>query len=135
MPRSPLEFIFEKYVAIDGHSDIDKARNFIEKTQLIHHTVQEQLEKSQSSYKERRDKHRIDHKFQVGDKVWLYISKEILQGEGKKLKPIYYGLLKILEKIGNNAFKLDFPPYMQIYYVVNVENLRLFEPPLIHDQG
>ena len=52
--------------------------------------------------------------FQVGDEVWLYISKKILQGEGKNLKPIYYGSFKILEKISNNAFKLDFPPYMQI---------------------
>ena len=39
-----------------------------------------------------------------------------------------------MENIGNNAFKLDFLPYMQIYTVVNVENLRLFEPPLIYDQ-
>ena len=39
-----------------------------------------------------------------------------------------------MERIGN-AFKLDLPPYMQIYYVVNVDNLRLFEPPLIDDQG
>lgn len=31
LPRSPLDFIFEKYVTIDGHSDIDKARKFIEK--------------------------------------------------------------------------------------------------------
>ena len=44
-------------------------------------------------------------------------------------------LLKIQEKIGNNVFKLDFPPYMQICSVVNVENLRLFEPCLIDDQG
>ena len=96
--------------------------------------MQEQLEKNQSNYKARHDKHRVDHKFQVGDKFWLYIRKEILQGEGKKLKPIHYGPFKILEKIGTNAFKLDFP-HMQIYYVVNVENLRLFEPPLIDDQG
>ena len=38
-PRSPLDFIFDKYVAIDGHSDIDKARKFIEKIQVVHHTV------------------------------------------------------------------------------------------------
>jgi len=100
---------------------------------LIHHTVQEQLEKSQSSYKARHDKHRVDHKFQFGDEVWLYIIKERLQGEGKNLKPICYGPSKILEKIGNNAFKLDFPPYMKVYSIVNVENLRLFEPPLIDD--
>jgi hypothetical protein len=38
-------------------------------------------------------------------------------------------------QIGNNAFRLDFPPYMQMYAVVNVENLKLYEPPLIDDQG
>ena len=135
MPRSPLEFFFEKDVAIDGHSDIDKARKFIEKIKSIHHIVQEQPEKSQSSYKERYGKHRVNHKFQVGVEVWLYISKERLQGEGKNFKPICYGPFKILEKIGNNAFKLYLPPYMQIYSVVNVENLRLFEPTLIDDQG
>ena len=102
---------------------------------MIHHTVQEQLEKSQSSYKTRHGKHRVDHKFQVGDEVWLYISKERLQREGKNLNTIHNGRFKILEKIGNNAFNLDLPPYMQIYSVVNVENLRLFEPPLIDDQG
>ena len=62
-------------------------------------------------------------------------TKEILQGEGKKIKPIRYGPFKIMEKIGTNAFKLDLPPYMQIYYIVNVENLRFFEPPLIDDHG
>jgi hypothetical protein len=50
--------------------------------------VQEQLEKSQAKYKTRHDKHLVDHSFQVGDEVWLYISKERLKGEGKKLKPI-----------------------------------------------
>ena len=39
LPRSSLDFIFEKYVTIVGHSDIDKARKFIEKIQLIHHTM------------------------------------------------------------------------------------------------
>eukprot|EP00253_Pinus_taeda_P010211 PITA_10211 len=134
LPKSPLDFIFGKDVAIDGHRDIDKARNFIEQNQLVHQKVQEQLEKSQDKYKARHDKHHEDHNFQVGDEVWLQISKERLQGEGKKLKPIRYCPFRILEKIGNNAFRLDLPSYMQIYVVVNVENLRLYEPPLIEDQ-
>jgi hypothetical protein len=97
--------------------------------------VQEKLEKSQAKYNTRHDKHRVDQNFQVGDDIWIYISKERLKGEGKKLKPIRYGHFKILEKIGNNAFHLDLPPYMQMYVVVNVENLSLYEPPLIDDQG
>ncbi|KAH9294976.1 hypothetical protein KI387_038564, partial [Taxus chinensis] len=54
----------------------------------VHQYVCEQLEKSQAKYKARHDKHRTDHKFKVGDSVWLHISRERLTGEGKKLKPI-----------------------------------------------
>jgi hypothetical protein len=57
-----------------------------------------------------------------------------LKGEGKKLKPIHYGPFTILEKIGTNAFHVDIPTYMHIYSIVNVENLKLFEPPMIMDQ-
>ncbi len=63
LPKYPLDVIFGKDVAIDGHSDIDKARNSIEQIQLVHQTVQEQLEKSEGKYKARHDKHRVDHKF------------------------------------------------------------------------
>jgi hypothetical protein len=135
LPKSPLDFILEKDVSIDGHSDIDKARMFIEQIQLIHQQFQEQLETSQSKYKERHDKHRIDHKFQEGDEVWLHISKERLEGEGKKLKPIHYGPFNIIKQVGNNAFQHDSPSYMKMYSVFNVENLCLYEPPLIDDQG
>ena len=91
------------------------------------------MEKSQAQYKAWHDKHRVEHSFQVGDQVWLYISKQRLQGDGKNLKPIRYGPFKILDKIGENAFRLVLPAYMQIYSIINVENLRLYEPSLIED--
>jgi hypothetical protein len=93
------------------------------------------LEKSQTKYKARHGLHRVDHQFKVGDQVWLYIGKERMKGEGKKIKPIHYGPFKILDKIVTNAFWLELPPYMKIYSVVNVENLRLYEPSMIEDQG
>jgi hypothetical protein len=76
----------------------------------------------------------VHHQFQVGDWVCLHISKERLKGEGKKLKPIRYGPFTILEKSGTKDFRLDLPPYMHIYSVVNIENLKHFEPPMIMDQ-
>jgi hypothetical protein len=82
------------------------------------------LEKIQEQYKARHDKHGVDHQFQVGDQVWLHISKERLKGEGKKLNPICYGPFTILVKSGTNDFRLDIPPYIQIYFVVNIENLK-----------
>lgn len=63
----------------------------------------------------------------------MYIRKDRLKGEGKKLKPIRYGPFKIFEKVGNNAFWLDLPPYMHIYSIVNVENMKLYEPTMIID--
>ncbi|XP_057831826.1 uncharacterized protein LOC131042530 [Cryptomeria japonica] len=102
-----MEFAFGKDDVEDGHHDAEKALKFIQKVQAVH---------------------------QVGDHVWLHISKERMQGEGKKLKPIRYGPFEILEKIGTNAFRLNLPPYMQIYSVVNVENLKLYEPPMILDE-
>ena len=65
----------------------------------------------------------------------MHISKERMQGEGKKLKPIRYGPFKIIKKVRNNAFQLELHSYMQMCSVVDVENLRLYEPPLIDDQG
>lgn len=56
-----------------------------------------------------------------------------MQGEGKKLKPIRYGPFRILEKIGENSFRLDLPVYMHIYSVINADCLRLFEPLMIED--
>ena len=114
IPKYPLDFVFGKDIAVDGHSDVDKATKFIEKIQEIHQVVQEQLEKSQAKYKARHEKHQMEHSFQVGDQVWLYISNDTMQGEGKKLKPIRYGPFKILEKIGENAFLLDLLAYMHI---------------------
>ena len=63
----------------------------------------------------------------------MYISKDRMQGEVKKLKPIRDGPFRILEKIVENSFHLDLPAYMHIYSVVNADSLRLFEPSLIED--
>jgi hypothetical protein len=92
------------------------------------------LEKSQAKYKARHDKHRVDHQFEFGDQVWLHINNDRMKVEGKKINPIRYGPFNILEKIGTNSFCLDLPTYMQMYSVVNVENLKLYQPPMIMDE-
>lgn len=57
----------------------------------------------------RHDKYRIDHKFQVGDQVWLHLSKERLEVPSKKLKPIKYGPFNIIKQVSGNALKIDLP--------------------------
>ena len=51
------------------------------------------------------------------------------------MKPLRYGPFHILEQIGDNAFRLDLPPYLGMYSVINAEYLKLFEPPMLDDDG
>jgi hypothetical protein len=126
LPKVPLDLMYEREADSNEERNEDSAYKFIQRIQKVHQVVSEQLEKSQTQYKAHHDKQRVDHQFQVGDRVWIHINKERLKGEGKKLKPIRYGPFTILEKSGTNAFRLDIPSYMHIYSVVNVENLKLF---------
>ena len=57
LPKYPLEFIFNKDSIVNENLNEVKAMNFIDRIQLVHQAVQEQLEKSQGKYKARHDKH------------------------------------------------------------------------------
>lgn len=76
--------VFGRYEDSIGQDDREKVQKFILQIQMIHQVVQEQLEKSQAQYKARHDKHQVYHQFQVGDKVWLYISKDKMKEEGNE---------------------------------------------------
>lgn len=67
-----LYHLGKKDVATD--SNMDKAKEFIERLQMVHQIMQEQLEKGKGKYKVRHEKHHVDHKFQVSDK-WIKIRK------------------------------------------------------------
>jgi hypothetical protein len=54
-------------------TEADKATRFIEKIHHIRQQVQDILQKSNDKYKQHHDQHRVSHKFQVGDKVWLHL--------------------------------------------------------------
>ena len=45
-----------------------------------------------------------------------------------------YGPFEVLEKVGDNPYKLILPPYMCIYSVVNVENLKLSEKSMLDQE-
>jgi hypothetical protein len=54
-------------------SKVVKVKNFIER---IHHICQQFhdiLDRANANYKQWHDQHRVQHNFQVGDKVWLHL--------------------------------------------------------------
>jgi hypothetical protein len=109
----------------------DKSTWFIEWIQHIHQQVQYILHKSNSKYNQCHDQHRVPHKFQVGDKVWLHLQKERLKRPHQKLLPFRYGPYTITKAVGDNYFELNILPFLGLHPVFNVALLRPYFPPLL----
>nr|GFA80358.1 putative reverse transcriptase domain-containing protein [Tanacetum cinerariifolium] len=73
--------------------------------------------------------------FQVGDKVMLKVSpwKGVVRfGKRGKLNPRYVGAFKVLERVGDVAYKLDLPEELSrvhiTFYVSNLKKCHADEP-------
>jgi len=44
------------------------------------------------------------------------------------------GLVPFLQQIGENAFRLDLPSHLGVHDVVNVNQLKLYDPPHLEDE-
>jgi hypothetical protein len=54
-------------------SEATKVNKFIECIQHIHHQVHDIFDRGNAKYKQWHDHHRVQHNFQVGDKVSLHL--------------------------------------------------------------
>ena len=112
-------------------SEVDKEKNFIEHIQHIYQQVHDILDRANAKYKQWHDQHRVQHKFQVGDKVWLHLQKERLAGTYCKIHSLWYGSYTIIKVVGDNSFELHIPPFLGLYPMFNVDRLRPYFPPLL----
>jgi hypothetical protein len=63
--------------------------------------------------------------FEPGDLVWLHLRKEWFPGlRNSKLMPRADGLFKVLEKINENAYKLDLPADFGVSPIFNIADLK-----------
>nr|GFC79741.1 putative reverse transcriptase domain-containing protein [Tanacetum cinerariifolium] len=73
--------------------------------------------------------------FQVGDKVMLKVSPwkgVVCFGKWGKLNPRYVGPFKVLERVGDVAYKLDLPEKLSrvhnTFHVSNIKKCHADEP-------
>ncbi|XP_070041533.1 uncharacterized protein [Nicotiana tomentosiformis] len=94
---------------------------------LVHQTmekvkiIKEQLKTAQSCQKSYSDVHHGDLEFEDDDWVFLKVSpmKGIMRfGRKGKLSLRYVGLYKIIQRIGQVAYKLELPPEMSLVHPV-----------------
>ena len=84
---------------------------------------------AQNRMKQQANQHRSERSFDVGDWVFLRLQqyKKMSLKKAKKdnkLSPKYYGLYKVLQKIGTMAYKLELPAASRVHPVFHVSCLR-----------
>lgn len=126
-PRAPID-ILPLPTSERIHSDAKERAEFILK---MHETTKYNIEKMTEKYR-RGSKGKKELKLEPGDLVWLHLRKECFPDLRKsKLMPRVDGPFKILEKINDNAYKLELPSEFGVSPTFNISDLK----PYLGEEG
>ena len=109
-----------------------------EQIKLLHEQVRDQITKHNLQYQARANKHRRKVVFQVGDLVWIFLRRaRFPQGRFAKLQARADGPFRVLERINDNAYKLDLPGHYGVSATFNVADLAPYvdDEPFEDDSG
>jgi hypothetical protein len=101
------------------------ATQHVELMLKLHETTKENIERINAKYKLIGDKGRKQLDFAPTDLVWLHLRKEQFPDLTKfKLMPRADDLFKVLEKINENAYRLDLPANFGVSPIFNIAYLK-----------
>jgi hypothetical protein len=104
------------------HSDAKEHADFILK---MHEITKHNIEKMTEKYRVAGSKGKREVKLEQGDLVWLHLRKDRFPYLRKsKLMPRADGPFKIIEKINDNAYKLELPPEFGVSPTFNILDLK-----------
>jgi hypothetical protein len=123
-PLTPMDLIplsIDEKVSLDGN-------NKAQVVKTLHESVRQQSEKRNHVYVIKANKGRKHVVFQPGDWVWVHMRKERFPAHRKsKLQPRGDGPFQILERINDNAYKVDLSGEYGVSATFNVSDLTLFD--------
>ncbi|GJT07210.1 RNA-directed DNA polymerase [Tanacetum coccineum] len=132
-----LQFSFAYHPQTDGQTEAvnrslgnllsNDADVRAEKIKELHEQVKGKIEKQNQKYAKQANKHRKLLTFKVGDLVWIHMSKECFPpGRNAKLKQRGDGLFRIVQCMGDNAYKVELPGHYGVSATFNVKDLSPF---------
>ncbi|XP_025983169.2 uncharacterized protein [Glycine max] len=106
-PLTPLDLLPMPNITMFKHKDAQAKAEYVKK---LHEQVKAQIEKKNASYARQANKSRKKVVLEPGDWVWVHLKKERFPEHRKsKLQPRGDGPFQVLEKINDNAYKIDLP--------------------------
>uniref|UniRef100_A0A2N9GWQ7 CCHC-type domain-containing protein n=1 Tax=Fagus sylvatica TaxID=28930 RepID=A0A2N9GWQ7_FAGSY len=112
---------------VDGRSSLDGQKK-AELVKSLHERVRLQIAQKNEKVASQANKGRRCVIFEPGDWVWVHMRKERFPAHRKtKLHPRGDGPFQILEKINDNAYKVDLPGEYKVSATFNVSELSPFD--------
>jgi hypothetical protein len=106
---------------LDGHRKAELVKS-------IHERVQLQIAQKNEKFASQANKGRRRIIFEPGDWVWIHMRKERFPAHRRtKLQPRGDGPFQILEKINDNAYKVDLPGEYNVSATFNVYDLSPYD--------
>jgi hypothetical protein len=123
-PLTPLDLLplpVNERTSLDGQKKAEMVKK-------LHESVRQHIEKKNEQYANKANKGRRQVIFEPGDWVWVHMRKERFPSRRRsKLHPRGDGPFQVLERINDNAYKLDLPGEYNISATFNVSDLSLFD--------
>ena len=133
--RNPiLPIDLSKLIKSQKHN-VSEAASMVDRIHNTHATARDNLIKAQADMTRHADKRRRDvTNLIVGGKCYLKLDgielAKFSNMQCKKLRPLWFGPLKILQKISPVSFQIRLPPQSKIHDVFHVDRLKaVFDPP------
>uniref|UniRef100_A0A2N9G9Y3 Reverse transcriptase n=1 Tax=Fagus sylvatica TaxID=28930 RepID=A0A2N9G9Y3_FAGSY len=112
---------------VNERSSLDGQKK-AEMVKKLHESVQQHIEKKTEQYANKANKGRRQVIFEPSDWVWVHMRKERFPARRRsKLHPRGDGPFQILEKINDNAYKVDLPGEYKVSATFNVSDLSPFD--------
>uniref|UniRef100_A0A2N9GCV0 RNA-directed DNA polymerase n=1 Tax=Fagus sylvatica TaxID=28930 RepID=A0A2N9GCV0_FAGSY len=116
-----------RYKKVNERTSLDGQKK-AEMVKKLHESVRQHIEKKNEQYANKANKGRRQVIFEPGDWVWVHMRKERFPARRRsKLHPRGDGPFQVLERINDNAYKLDLPGEYNISATFNVSDLSLFD--------
>jgi len=103
-------------------------RNILQNRRLANQLIKDSLLKAQARIKHQAHKHRSERAFEVGDMAYLkiqpYRHSSLSIHRSLNLHSKYYGPFRVIEKVGEVAYKFLLPDSCELHPVFHVSQLK-----------
>jgi hypothetical protein len=126
-PIGPLELV---PLPVTKHFSGD-AEEQAKEIKKLHEQIRGSILRNNEKYSKQANKHRKPAAFKEGDLVWIHLRKERFPSKrSSKLMPRADGPFRVLQRIGENAYKIELPGDYGVSATFNVSDIS----PYYEDQ-